>query len=77
MVLEFFRFKTVYDTEEFYQNFNSDLLLKVVISSGITVIGESLSLQLFHPVKGFEIRYITDGSEPENIESSLFKVRLF
>ena len=38
MVLEFFRFKTVYNTEEFYQNFTSNLLLIGVISCGITVI---------------------------------------
>ncbi len=36
------------------------------------VFGESLPLQLFHPVKGVEIRFTTDGSEPDSITSSLF-----
>ena len=38
MVMEFFRFKTVYNEEEFYQFFTSNLLLVGVISSGITVV---------------------------------------
>ena len=38
MVLEFFRFKTAYNEQEFFQMFTSNLLLIGVISSGITVI---------------------------------------
>lgn len=38
MVMEFFRFKTAYNTQEFYQNFTSHLLLVGVITSGLAVI---------------------------------------
>lgn len=37
------------------------------------VFEDSLLLQLFHPVKGVEIRFTTDGSEPDSITSSVFK----
>ncbi|MEO5603239.1 MAG: chitobiase/beta-hexosaminidase C-terminal domain-containing protein, partial [Cyclobacteriaceae bacterium] len=37
------------------------------------VFDGSLQLQLFHPVKGVDIRFTTDGSEPDSITSSLFK----
>jgi hypothetical protein len=38
MVMEFFRFKTAYHTQEFYRNFTTNLLLLGVVSSGVTVI---------------------------------------
>jgi uncharacterized membrane protein len=38
MVMEFFRFRTTYQADGFYQYFTSNLLLVGVISSGITVI---------------------------------------
>lgn len=37
------------------------------------VFTDSLSLQLFHPVKNVEIRFTTDGSEPDSITSPVFK----
>jgi uncharacterized membrane protein len=37
------------------------------------VFEDSLLLQLFHPVKGVEIRFTTDGSEPDSITSTVFK----
>lgn len=33
---------------------------------------ESLPLQLKHPVKGVQIRYTTDGSEPDSVHSPVF-----
>jgi uncharacterized membrane protein len=43
------------------------------IKNKSVVFGESLALQLYHPVKDVEIRFTTDGSEPDSITSSLFK----
>lgn len=37
-----------------------------------TVFEQSIPLQLFHPIKGVDIRYTTDGSEPDSIHSPLF-----
>ncbi|QHT71655.1 cytochrome C [Rhodocytophaga rosea] len=37
-----------------------------------TVFEQSVPLQLFHPIKGVDIRYTTDGSEPDSIRSPLF-----
>jgi mono/diheme cytochrome c family protein len=37
-----------------------------------TVFEQSVPLQLFHPIKGVDIRYTTDGSEPDSIHSPLF-----
>jgi len=36
------------------------------------VFSDSLLLQLFHPVKGVEIRFTTDGTEPDSITSTVF-----
>lgn len=37
------------------------------------VFGDSLLLLLFHPVKGVEIRFTTDGSVPDSLTSRVFK----
>lgn len=37
------------------------------------VFSNSLLLQLSHPIKGTEIRYTTDGTDPDSIKSLLFK----
>ena len=37
------------------------------------VFHDSISLQLFHPVNGVDIRYTTDGSEPDSLKSTLFR----
>jgi len=37
------------------------------------VFTDSLPLQLFHPVKNVEIRFTTDGSEPDSITSPVYK----
>lgn len=67
MVMEFFRFKTVYNTEEFYQNFTSNLLLIGVISSGITVImglflskeeAYSSSVLIWHKWAGISVFFV-------------------
>lgn len=36
------------------------------------VFSDSLVLQLFHPVKGVEVRFTTDGTEPDSITSMVF-----
>jgi len=37
------------------------------------VFNETISLQLVHPVKGVDIRFTTDGSEPDSLSSPLFE----
>lgn len=37
-----------------------------------TVFEQSVPLQLFHPIKEVDIRYTTNGSEPDSIHSPLF-----
>ena len=37
------------------------------------IFGQTLPLQLHHPIKGVAIRYTTDGSEPDSINSPIFK----
>ncbi len=36
------------------------------------VFEDSLPLQLFHPVKGVDIRFTTDGRDPDSLNSTLF-----
>jgi len=36
------------------------------------VFTDSLPLQLFHPVKGVEIRFTTDGTDPDSITAAVF-----
>lgn len=43
------------------------------LKNASAVFDDSISLQLFHPVKGVEIRFTTDGSEPDSISSELFR----
>ncbi len=35
------------------------------------VFGDSILLELFHPVKGVDIRFTTDGTDPDSIRSTL------
>lgn len=37
------------------------------------VFAQSLPLQLSHPIKGVQLRYTTDGSDPDSIKSAIFK----
>ncbi len=43
------------------------------VSNRTPVFEESIVPGLFHPVKGVEIRYTTDGSEPDSLESPVFE----
>lgn len=43
------------------------------IKNTSTVFRETLPLKLYHPINGVNIRYTTDGSEPDSINSPLFK----
>jgi uncharacterized membrane protein len=43
------------------------------VKNSSLVFRQSLPLQLFHPINGVDIRYTTDGSEPDSITSPLFK----
>ncbi|GAB2800943.1 hypothetical protein GCM10027275_53720 [Rhabdobacter roseus] len=36
------------------------------------IFGESLALQLHHPIRGVEIRYTTDGTAPDSLRSAVF-----
>ncbi|MBB2147589.1 c-type cytochrome domain-containing protein [Pedobacter gandavensis] len=42
------------------------------VLNGLTVFKNSIALQMKHPIKGVQIRYTTDGSEPDSLTSSLF-----
>ncbi|HRP55629.1 c-type cytochrome domain-containing protein [Agriterribacter sp.] len=42
------------------------------INNSSVIFDQPMALQLFHPVKGVEIRYTTDGSEPDSITSPVF-----
>jgi uncharacterized membrane protein len=43
------------------------------VKNSSPVFSQTLPLQLFHPIKGVDIRYTTDGSEPDSINSPLFE----
>jgi len=43
------------------------------LKNSSNIFRNSLLLQLGHPIKGVKIRYTTDGSEPDSINSPIFK----
>ncbi|HEV7346952.1 c-type cytochrome domain-containing protein [Telluribacter sp.] len=43
------------------------------VGSSSTIFKESMPLQLEHPIRGVEIRYTTDGTEPDSVHSPVFK----
>lgn len=43
------------------------------LKNKLPVFSDSISLELFHPVRGVEIRFTTDGTEPDSISSPLFQ----
>ncbi|GAB4011014.1 chitobiase/beta-hexosaminidase C-terminal domain-containing protein [Spirosoma migulaei] len=42
------------------------------IKNSSTIFTQAIALQLKHPIKGVDIRYTTDGTEPDSIHSPLF-----
>lgn len=42
------------------------------VKNSSTIFSQPLSLQLRHPIKGVEIRYTTDGTEPDSLRSPVF-----
>ena len=42
------------------------------LKSNSTIFNQSLVLQLKHPIKGVQIRYTTDGTEPDSVKSPIF-----
>ncbi|WP_332369084.1 c-type cytochrome domain-containing protein [Spirosoma telluris] len=42
------------------------------IKNSSTIFSQPLALQLKHPIKGVEIRYTTDGTEPDSLHSPVF-----
>lgn len=42
------------------------------ISTDVSIFKTSLTLQIKHPINGVQIRYTTDGSEPDSLKSNLF-----
>lgn len=42
------------------------------VKNSSTIFNQALALQLKHPIKGVEIRYTTDGTEPDSIHSPVF-----
>ena len=43
------------------------------LKNSSNIFSDSLPLQLGHPINGVKIRYTTDGSEPDSINSRIFK----
>lgn len=46
------------------------------IKNKSVVFEDSIALELFHPVKGVEIRFTTDGSEPDSLNAAVFQDRI-
>ena len=46
------------------------------LKNNSNIFKDSLPLKLEHPIKGVEIRYTTDGSEPDSINSSIFNNKI-
>ncbi|GAB3640923.1 c-type cytochrome domain-containing protein [Spirosoma arcticum] len=42
------------------------------VKNSSTIFGQSLALQLKHPIKGVQIRYTTNGTEPDSVNSPVF-----
>jgi len=42
------------------------------VKNDSSIFTRALSLQLTHPIKGVEIRYTTDGSEPDSVRSPVY-----
>ncbi|MCF2505146.1 chitobiase/beta-hexosaminidase C-terminal domain-containing protein [Dyadobacter sp. CY107] len=42
------------------------------VKNSSTIFAQSLNLELRHPIKNVDIRYTTDGSEPDSVNSPLF-----
>jgi uncharacterized membrane protein len=48
-------------------------LNKPMIKTSSAVFYDSIRVELFHPVKGTELRYTTDGTEPDSLKSPVYK----
>jgi len=46
------------------------------IKNKSVVFEDTISLELFHPVKGVDIRFTTDGSEPDSLHGDVFKDKI-
>lgn len=57
-----------------YKGSNKDTLMlnPPQVKNSVMVFDQQLPLQLKHPVKGVDIRFTTDGSQPDSIHSILF-----
>jgi uncharacterized membrane protein len=42
------------------------------LGSPSTIFNQSMAIQLKHPIKGVQIRYTTDGSEPDSLSSPIY-----
>ncbi|PWJ58720.1 putative membrane protein [Dyadobacter jejuensis] len=45
----------------------------IQVNNASMVFNDNLEVQLFHPIKGTEIRYSTDGSVPDSVTSDVYK----
>ena len=45
------------------------------VKNKTVVFSRTSELELFHPIKGVTIRYTTDGTEPDSINSTIFKAQ--
>jgi len=57
-----------------FKNSNNDTLMlnSPQVKNNVVVFDNQLPMQLKHPVKGVKIRFTTDGSQPDSIQSTLF-----
>jgi hypothetical protein len=42
------------------------------VKNNSTIFGQSMALELKHPIKGVDIRFTMDGTEPDSVKSPLF-----
>jgi len=46
------------------------------VNTEVSVFKKSMSLQVTHPIKGVQIRYTTDGSEPDSLRSLIYTTEI-
>lgn len=69
--------RKTFNTVQFIEGFRDDgkdslKLNPPQVKNALMVFSSNLDVQLRHPVKGVEIRYTLDGSEPDSIRSPVF-----
>ena len=70
-------FKNINFIQGFNINLNEQLKLNPPqVKNGSFVFGMSVNVELFHPINGTELRYTTNGKDPDSITSPIFDNKL-